>query len=87
MYEAERRYHELLKMGVPLEDARYLLPAAAQTTIVMTANLREWRHILKMRLSRHAQAEIRHMSGLILDLLIEQVAPAVFADLREVYGE
>ena len=86
MYEAHCRYHELLKAGVPLEDARYVLPAATPTTIVMTANLREWRHILELRLPKFAQAEIRHMAGLILELLHEQVAPAVFADLWEVYG-
>lgn len=66
MKKAQDFYNELLDSGVKPEDARYVLPEACHTEIVMTANFREWRHFLKLRLSKRAQQEIRDLSLEIL---------------------
>lgn len=66
--------------------ARQLLPHALETRMVMTGNLRAWRHFLVMRTSRHAEAEIRRLADLIYGVLMP-LAPAVFADMQiEVVG-
>lgn len=62
--------------------ARQLLPHALETRLVMTGNLRAWRHFLLMRTSRHAEAEIRRLAEAIFDV-IRDAAPTVFEDLVE----
>ncbi|MCX7751141.1 MAG: FAD-dependent thymidylate synthase [Candidatus Bipolaricaulota bacterium] len=74
-------YEELLSRGIPKEDARFVLPIGAATRLVVTANFREWRHILRLRLEKTAQWEIRELAQQILRILLEH-APSVFEDLR-----
>jgi thymidylate synthase (FAD) len=71
-------YRRLLEAGVPAEDARYLLPNATTTRLVMTMNARELIHVCSVRLCRRAQWEIR---ALFEDVKVEvaKVAP-IFAD-------
>lgn len=73
-------YRELQQMGIKNEDARFVLPNAVKSEIVMTANFREWRHILELRLKPDAQWEIKEICFCILDILKNRV-PAVFDDL------
>lgn len=74
-------YRQLRERGVRKEDARFLLPNAAATRIVVTMNFRAWRHFIKERgLNRAAQWEIREVANRILDILHQQ-APSVFEDL------
>lgn len=65
------------------EAARSVIPSAAETKIVMTANYRAWRHIIRMRGSEHADAEIRELALEILRQLYEE-APSVFDDFSVV---
>jgi thymidylate synthase (FAD) len=74
-------YDELRGLGVPKEDARFVLPNGAQSEIVITANLREWRHILELRGDRTAQWEIRRFAVEVFKILVGH-APNVFADFR-----
>ena len=67
--------------GLKKEDARFVLPNACTSEIVVTANFREWRHIIKLRTSATAQWEIRLVSTKILEILKEQ-APASFGDIE-----
>ena len=78
--EINESYKKLLELGVPPEDARYILPNACHTEIIITMNFRELRHFLKLRLDSHAQWEIREMANRMLGLLIEH-APIVFEDI------
>ena len=78
--EIKTAYQELRGLGIRKEDARFLLPNAATTRIVMTANVREWRHLIKLRTDPAAQWEIRELAHRVLDAL-HQVTPAVFQDL------
>lgn len=59
-------YMECLEGGVKAEDARYLLPEATKTNLIMTCNLRELFHIFDMRLAKAAQWEIRNLATLML---------------------
>jgi len=73
-------YNDLQELGIKNEDARYLLPNACATEIVMTTNFREWRHIIQLRSEKAAQWEIRELVNKILEILKEQ-APSCFGDL------
>lgn len=52
-------YEDLINKGLPPEEARGILPNCTATRIGVTANLREWRHIFRLRLDPHAQSQIR----------------------------
>lgn len=72
-------YRELLASGVPAEDARFVLPNAAATKLVMTMNARELHHFFALRCCRRAQWEIRAMAKEMLRLA-RLAAPLLFAD-------
>lgn len=63
---AETAYLELLDKGCKPETARAVLPTCLATSVVCSANIREWRHIFEMRCDKHAQSDIRFV---MLDLL------------------
>lgn len=71
-------YRKLLDAGVPAEDARYLLPNAAESKIVVTMNVRELLHFFNLRCCNRAQWEIREMAHRMLKL-VRPTAPFVFA--------
>lgn len=71
-------YKELLDSGVPAEDARYVLPNAAETKIVVTMNARELLHFFTLRCCNRAQWEIRSLGLAMLDVVKEKAA-TVFA--------
>jgi len=72
-------YEEMLKAGVPPEDARYILPNATCTEIVVSGNLRTWREFLIKRCHPRAHWEIREVAEEIKDQLIN-LFPNVFFD-------
>ena len=61
MDEVEKHYDELQALGVPNEDARYVLPNACETSLYLSCNLRELIHIANERLCTRAQWEIREL--------------------------
>jgi thymidylate synthase (FAD) len=75
-------YHRLRELGVRKEDARFVLPNAAATRIIVTMNFRSLRHLFTVRCDKAAQWEIR---ALALEMLrqVHELAPAAFADLYE----
>lgn len=81
MGNAKKVYSELQKLGIKNEDARFVLPNAVETQIVVTANLREWRHIVELRGEPGAQWEIRKAAIEILKIL-KKHAPTIFADFE-----
>ena len=76
---ATSAYKKLLEAGVPAEDARYLLPNAAESKIVVTMNVRELLHFFSLRCCNRAQWEIRELAHRMLELA-RPTAPFVFAD-------
>jgi thymidylate synthase (FAD) len=75
-------YQELLDLGMPPEDARFVLPIGTKVNIVMTLNARMLMHVADMRAAADAQWEIRGMTEDILELA-EEWAPITF----EYYNE
>jgi thymidylate synthase (FAD) len=72
-------YRTLIEAGVAPEDARYLLPNAMETKIVVTMNVRELLHFLELRCCKRAQWEIRELALRMLGLA-EPTAPYIFMD-------
>ncbi len=72
-------YRDLLDAGIPAEDARFVLPNAAETKIVVTMNARELWHFFNLRCCRRAQWEIRVLATEMLRA-VRGVAPLLFAE-------
>ncbi len=77
MMRIQEAYTLLVDLGIHKEDARFLMPNAAHTSLAMTANFREWLHIIDLRVSKHAQWEIRDLVTEIWELLYKK-APVIF---------
>lgn len=80
MHAAWAAYGKLLAAGLKPEVARYVLPNACYTEIICTWNLRELRHIIRLRMSPRALPEIREVASQLREIVKER-APQVFADL------
>ncbi len=80
MLSLEGKYLSLLKSGWSPQMARSVLPNSLKTEIVMTTNLREWRHVFKLRTSKAAHPQ---MQEIMLPLLQEfkKTIPAIFNDI------
>lgn len=78
---AERAYFKMLDWGCSPQEARAVLPNSLKTEIVMTANLREWRHFLKLRTSKAAHPQIREIAIPLLKELKERI-PVIFDDIE-----
>lgn len=79
-------YDELRNLGIPKEDARFVLPEGAKSRLVVSMNFRSWRHFLWLRLDKAAQWEIREAAHEILKVLYTE-APKTFQDIWDVYGD
>lgn len=79
--EAKGTYSRLRELKIRKEDARFVLPNAVVSEIVISANMREWRHIIELRGDKRAQWEIRKMAVEILKILKEKT-PSVFYDFK-----
>jgi thymidylate synthase (FAD) len=73
-------YKFLRRLGVPKQLARYILPNATRTRIIVDMNLRQWRHVLGLRLHSSAQPEMRAVMWEIRAILADRY-PQVFADV------
>ncbi len=85
MAAAEKAYLELLELGARPEQARSVLPNSLKTEIVMSANLREWRHVFTLRCSKAAHPQIREITLPLLEEMHQRV-PVLFDDLWENYA-
>jgi thymidylate synthase (FAD) len=75
---AAKAYRELVDDGVPAEDARFVLPNAAETKIIVTMNARELLHFFELRCCERAQWEIRAMAIEMLRI-VKPAAPVIFS--------
>jgi thymidylate synthase (FAD) len=76
----QQMYQKWRDRGLKKEDARFVLPNACTSEIVISADFREWRHIFKVRLAKKAQWEFRNACLMMLDILRKN-APACFEDI------
>lgn len=81
MAQIEKSYNELIENGAKPQEARSILPNSLKTEIVMTMNLREWRHFFKLRTSNRAHPQMREISLMILELFKERL-PLFFDDIN-----
>ena len=80
MQAAEVAYDKLVKMGATPQEARTVLPNSLKTEIVCTANIREWRHIIRLRTATSAHPQMRALMIPLLKELREKL-PALFNDV------
>lgn len=78
-------YRQLLSLGIPLEDARFVLPQASETGIVVTMNLRELLHFFRLRLAPEAQWEIREVARRMFNL-VKPYVPTVIEEFMSDTG-
>jgi thymidylate synthase (FAD) len=78
MKEISNLYAEMINAGIPGEDARYILPNACETKIIITMNARELLHFFRIRCCNRAQWEIRKMAEMMLEECLK-VAPSIFS--------
>lgn len=83
---AEQTYFNLLECGCSPQEARSVLPNSLKTEVVMTANIREWRHFLKLRCSPAAHPQMREVALILLDKL-HSLIPVCFDDIWGEYHE
>lgn len=81
MYHSVRAYKRLKQLGLKSQIARYVLPNATRTRITVKMNLRELRHVLKLRMHSSAQPEMRVIATQMHDILVD-LFPEVFKDIQ-----
>jgi len=79
---AERAYRTLREAGWTAQQARSVLPNSTKTEVVMTANYREWRHILHLRTSKAAHPDMQAVMRPLL-LHVKTLTPVLFDDIEE----
>ena len=80
--KAEEAYFDMLNWGCSPQEARSVLPNSLKTELVMTMNLREWRHFLRLRTSPASHPQMREVAKMIL-CKFALCYPVFFADLVE----
>ena len=70
-------YNSAIKRDVPAEDARFVLPNACETKLIMTMNIRELLHFFDERCCNRAQWEIRELANKMLEIC-KEIAPNIF---------
>lgn len=77
---AEKKYMELIASGATPQEARSVLPNSLKTELVMTMNLREWRHFFRLRTATAAHPQVREIAIPLLEKFKELI-PVVFDDI------
>lgn len=79
MNACKQSYNNLLNLGIPAEDARYVLPNSSQSKIIVTMNARELRHFFSVRCCNRSQWEIREVAWKMLSI-VNDICPRLFKD-------
>lgn len=80
MQSAETCYLALIEAGATPEQARSVLPNSLKTEIIVTMNLREWRHFFQLRTSKRAHPQMREVAIPLLQQ-VQKLLPPVFEDI------
>jgi thymidylate synthase (FAD) len=76
-------YEMLLAKGVKKEDARFVLPEATTTELVVTGNFQAWLDFIKLRADKHAQWEVRNVAREINNILAKETDNLIFTWMPE----
>lgn len=82
--KAEDAYIDLIRSGATPQEARSVLPNSLKTEVVMTANIREWRHFLKLRCAKAAHPQMREVALILLEK-VHDLIPVCFDDIWSEY--
>lgn len=77
----EDHYNYCLFIGRTPQQARYFLPNGLKTEIVMTCNLRQWRHFFKLRTANASHPQMRELTIPLLTELAHRL-PVIFGDIK-----
>jgi thymidylate synthase (FAD) len=83
MEYSEAAYFKLLERGVEPQFARSALPNSLKTELVMTMNLREWRHFIRLRTAKNSHPQMREISFMILGILKDNI-PFIFDEFESI---
>ena len=81
MLYSEQVYHALIQLGASPQEARSILPNSLKTEIVVTMNLREWRHFFKLRTAANAHPQMREIACMALAKFKQEI-PIIFDDIN-----
>lgn len=82
METAEQIYLEMIQNGATPQEARSVLPNSVKTELIMTANMREWRHFFKLRTAKAAHPQMREVACMLLQEFRSKI-PVLFDDVGE----
>lgn len=80
MQECEKVYLQMIANGTTAQEARSVLPNSLKSEIIVTMNLREWRHFFKLRTAERAHPQMREISIPLLKEFKKQI-PVIFEDI------
>lgn len=80
MAKIEESYNKMIDMGVKPQEARSILPNSLKTEIIVTMNLREWRHFFKLRTAKNAHPQMQEVAKALLEEFKKRI-PIVFDDI------
>ena len=80
MTDIETAYNTLAAQGYKADVCRMVLPHSTKASVIMTANLREWRHIFKLRTAKAAHPTVRRIMAKVLAEFQRQI-PIIFDDI------
>ena len=81
MKNAEFSYFRMLELGCTPQEARSVLPNSLKTEVIMTADIREWRHFFKLRCSPAAHPQMQEVAIMLLKKFQSQI-PILFDDIE-----
>ena len=81
MQACEKAYNDLIEAGATPQEAISVLPNSLKTEIVVTYNLREWRHFFKLRCSKRAHPQMREITIPMLQEFQKRI-PIIFDDIK-----
>ena len=80
MQQIEHTYFKLTEAGASPQEARSILPNSLKTEIVVTMNIREWRHFFKLRTATTAHPQMREIANMVLAEFRKKI-PVLFDDI------
>ena len=81
MKNIEQTYNAMIELGSIPDEARMILPHSTAATVTMTANIREWKHILELRCTKHAHPSVQQVMIPLL-LYFKEKMPEIFNSIE-----
>lgn len=81
MQQIESGYIAMAKLGAKADQLRMMLPHSTKADVIMTCNMREWRHIFKLRCDTHAHPSVQEIMKMVLNRFKKEI-PVFFDDIN-----